>query len=152
MREYRARATATTHVPSLAAFRVRVTYAGCVRVARVHFVAAAAVIVVAVVIVGIVVVVVVAVAAVVVVTVFASHLPPSEQARTQDLRFLKEKVDAGADFIISQFVFDPAVFLAWRQACRGIGISEPIVAGYLPLQRCVAFPRTRKYTPTCSPI
>jgi len=70
-----------------------------------------------------------------------AYLPPSERAKALDLQYLKEKVDAGADFIISQFVYDPELFLSWRQSCRDVGITEPIVAGYLPLQKYSVFER-----------
>eukprot|EP00750_Incisomonas_marina_P001497 INCI11287.1.p1 GENE.INCI11287.1~~INCI11287.1.p1 ORF type:complete len:850 (-),score=111.51 INCI11287.1:404-2953(-) len=81
-----------------------------------------------------------------------TFLPPSEQARALDLKHLKQKVDAGADFIISQFVYDPERFLSWRLACRDIGITEPIVAGYLPLYRMSTFENFTSWCHTAIPI
>ncbi|MBI4082626.1 MAG: methylenetetrahydrofolate reductase [NAD(P)H] [Candidatus Lambdaproteobacteria bacterium] len=49
-----------------------------------------------------------------------------------DLRFLVEKANAGADFIISQFFLDNAEFLRWRERLRQAGIAVPIEAGILP--------------------
>eukprot|EP00771_Trimastix_marina_P003239 gnl/Trimastix_PCT/4463.p1 GENE.gnl/Trimastix_PCT/4463~~gnl/Trimastix_PCT/4463.p1 ORF type:complete len:304 (+),score=73.69 gnl/Trimastix_PCT/4463:51-962(+) len=49
-----------------------------------------------------------------------------------DLRFLKEKVDAGADFIVSQFFFDPDEYINYIEKCREIGIMCPILPGVVP--------------------
>lgn len=46
-----------------------------------------------------------------------------------DVHYLKEKIDAGADFVLTQFFYDPALFLEFQDSCRAIGISCPIVPG-----------------------
>jgi methylenetetrahydrofolate reductase (NADPH) len=58
-----------------------------------------------------------------------------------DLKYLKEKVDAGADFIITQLFYDTELFLNWVAKCREIGINVPILPGIMPIQSYAGFKR-----------
>lgn len=51
----------------------------------------------------------------------------------EDIRFLKKKVDAGADHLISQLFFDNKFFYTFEEHARIAGIDVPIEAGIMPL-------------------
>lgn len=49
-----------------------------------------------------------------------------------DLEHLKEKQDAGADFLVTQLFFDNEVFYRFREACTRARIKIPITVGIMP--------------------
>lgn len=59
---------------------------------------------------------------------------PDSKSKEEDIKFLKEKVDAGADYVISQYFYDTKVFIQWVKDCRAAGIKCPILPGLLPIQ------------------
>ncbi len=58
---------------------------------------------------------------------------PEAKNDIDDILNLKKKVDAGAEFLISQLFFDNQYFYDFQQKCRFGGINVPIEAGIMPV-------------------
>ena len=62
-----------------------------------------------------------------------------------DLNYLKAKVDAGAEYIITQMFFDNQKYFDFVKRCRDIGITIPIIPGLKPIttkKQLTVIPRT----------
>lgn len=75
----------------------------------------------------------------------------SEEDYVLELEYLKEKVDAGAAFIITQLFYDPSLYVKFVKRCREIGITVPILAGLLPITTYGGFERMVKLCRTSVP-
>jgi len=67
--------------------------------------------------------------------------------RKTDLKHLKQKIDQGGDYIVTQMFFDNQQFFDFVKKCREIGITVPIIPGLKPistLKQVVSIPRTFK--------
>ena len=68
--------------------------------------------------------------------------------RDQDIltEHLKQKVDAGGTFIVTQMFYDVDNFLAWVDRVRKKGITVPIVPGIMPIQTYASFLRRANWS------
>lgn len=58
---------------------------------------------------------------------------PESESMVSEMRHLKEKVDAGADFLVSQLYFDNDVFYDFVKYCKMADINVPVSAGIMPV-------------------
>ena len=62
------------------------------------------------------------------------------------LSFLRAKIDAGADRILTQYCFETDTLLAWRDRVRAAGIDVPIGVGIMPIGH---FDQIRRFSERC---
>lgn len=71
---------------------------------------------------------------------------PEAPDSQSDLEHLKQKVDAGVDFLITNLFFDNEDFYRFRDRATAIGITVPIVAGIMPIRNVKGI---KRFTQMC---
>jgi len=71
---------------------------------------------------------------------------PEAASPQADIDMLKRKIDAGATDAITQFFFDNADFLRFRDACARAGVTATIMPGILPVEN---FDKMRRFAEGC---
>ena len=74
---------------------------------------------------------------------------PDETTNAEEhIPYLKQKIDAGGTFIITQMCYDADLFVEWVKRCRDAGIPEsvPIIPGIMPISTHAAFLRRAGWT------
>ncbi|MBW3606954.1 MAG: methylenetetrahydrofolate reductase [NAD(P)H] [Actinobacteria bacterium] len=71
---------------------------------------------------------------------------PRAESRESDLKYTKEKVDAGADVIITQLFFDNDDFYRYSDDLKEMGVTVPIVPGVLPIRSAA---QVRRFAKMC---
>src|SRR6266705_2497432 len=66
---------------------------------------------------------------------------PATPNRLVEMNHFKTKVDAGADYIVTQLFFDNRDFFDFRERCTLAGIHVPIIAGIIPVTSIKGFKR-----------
>ncbi len=61
------------------------------------------------------------------------EIHPEAASAEADIEFLRAKVEAGAEFLISQLFFDNDVYFDWLATVREAGIEVPVIPGILPI-------------------
>ena len=64
----------------------------------------------------------------------------------RDLHHLRNKVDAGVDFLITQLFFDNQDYFAFKRRCRHAGIDIPILPGLMPVTN---YKQIKRFTDMC---
>jgi|HubBroStandDraft_4_1064222.scaffolds.fasta_scaffold00005_90 methylenetetrahydrofolate reductase (NADPH) len=71
---------------------------------------------------------------------------PEAESIEDDTAHLKQKVDAGADFLVSQLFFDNAHFFEFERRARRAGIDLPILPGLMPITN---FAQIQRFVAVC---
>jgi methylenetetrahydrofolate reductase (NADPH) len=66
---------------------------------------------------------------------------PDAASPQADIAYLREKVEGGAEFLITQLFFDNGVFFDWLGEVRRGGIEVPVIAGLMPITSLAAIRR-----------
>ena len=75
----------------------------------------------------------------------------SKEAYAKELAYLKSKIDAGGEVIVTQLFYDCDVFLKFVDDCRQIGITCPILPGIMPIQTYNGFKKMTGFCKTQVP-
>lgn len=61
------------------------------------------------------------------------EIHPESTNQKEDIKYLKEKVDAGVDFLTTQMIFDNNLFINFLYKIREAGIEVPVLPGIMPI-------------------
>lgn len=77
---------------------------------------------------------------------------PESRNQHEDIGRLKEKVDAGCDFLTTQMFFDNDIFYNFLYKIREAGITVPVIAGIMPITNSNQIDRAIKLSGSFMPI
>ena len=76
---------------------------------------------------------------------------PEASSKAEDILHIKEKVDAGCEFLTTQMFFDNSIFYNYLYRLREAGILVPIIAGIMPITRKNQVARSIQLSGSCVP-
>ncbi len=79
------------------------------------------------------------------------EIHPESKNSAEDIKHLKEKVDAGVDFLTTQMFFDNNLFYSFLYKIREAGINVPIIPGIMPITRANQVERAIKLSGSFMP-
>lgn len=71
---------------------------------------------------------------------------PRAPSLEKDIEYLKQKIDAGAEYVITQLFFDNRFYFEFVERCYKAGIKVPIIPGLMPI---TSFQQIKKMTEVC---
>ena len=80
------------------------------------------------------------------------EIHPESENQTLDIKYLKEKVDAGCDFLTTQMFFDNNLLYNFLYKIREAGITVPIVPGIMPITNANQVERAVKLSGSFMPV
>ena len=69
---------------------------------------------------------------------------PESRDQSEDIRYLKEKVEAGCDFLTTQMFFDNNLFYNFLHKIREVGITVPVIPGIMPITNANQIKRAKE--------
>lgn len=76
---------------------------------------------------------------------------PESVNQKEDILHLKEKVDAGADFLTTQMIFDNNLFFNFMYKLREAGVTVPVIPGIMPITNAAQVERAIKLSGSFMP-
>ncbi len=80
------------------------------------------------------------------------EIHPESKNQDEDIRYLKEKVDAGAEFLTTQMFFDNNLLYNFLYKIREAGITVPIIPGIMPITNGTQIERAIKLSGSFMPV
>lgn len=79
------------------------------------------------------------------------EIHPESQNQAEDIKYLKEKVDAGCDFLTTQMFFDNNLLYNFLYKIREAGITVPVIPGIMPITNAKQVERAIKLSGSFMP-
>jgi len=80
------------------------------------------------------------------------EIHPESKNQKEDIKYLKEKVDAGVDFLTTQMFFDNNLLYNFLYKIREAGITVPVVPGIMPITNANQVERAIKLSGSFMPV
>jgi len=74
------------------------------------------------------------------------EIHPDAPDRASDLGYAREKVEAGASFLITQLFFDNELYFGYVEEARNAGVDVPIIPGIMPITN---YGQIKRFTEMC---